>query len=128
MAAPALTAAAAGLGCAYLAVVDPNDPSAPMPMCPTKLVTGLDCPACGGLRMVRALLHGQWSTALRANAFLLLALPLAVVVWARWYRAAARGRRYRWPARPSYAYAIAALAIVWMVLRNLPAWPLHPGL
>jgi hypothetical protein len=43
----AAAATLAVLSCAYLAVVDPADPSAPVPVCPTKLVTGLDCPACG---------------------------------------------------------------------------------
>src|SRR5690348_11375722 len=71
-------------GCAYLATHDPYDPSEPMPQCPFKALTGLDCPLCGGLRMVRSLLTGQWSDALHANALLLVAVPFVVYAWGRW--------------------------------------------
>src|SRR5437868_2535245 len=83
--APAALGVVAVAGCAYLGVEDPNDPNALLPRCPTKMITGLDCPACGGLRMVRALTGGQWSTALHANLFLLVLMPFVVLVWLRWF-------------------------------------------
>lgn len=46
------------------------------PMCIFHRVTGLDCPGCGSLRALHALLHGDLATALRFNAFVVLSLPL----------------------------------------------------
>jgi hypothetical protein len=113
-------------GCAYLAINDPNDPSALMPRCPTKLVTGLDCPFCGGLRMVHDLLHGQWTAAAHANLVLLLALPVLGLYLARGWLPEAVGRLFaRVPGR-AYAIGLVVLGIGWMVVRNLPAFPLHP--
>jgi hypothetical protein len=124
--APALVGLLAVTGCAYLGVEDPNDPNALLPRCPTKLITGLDCPACGGLRMVRALTGGQWSAALHANLFLLLLTPVAVVVWLRWFVSGVTGGSFEPRLSKRTAYALLAVAVVWTVVRNLPVWPLHP--
>jgi hypothetical protein len=113
-------------GCAYLAVQDPNDPNALLPKCPTKLLTGLDCPACGGLRMVRALITGHWSAAVHANLFLLVLTPVVLVVWARWLVSGLTGGTFQPRLSKHTAYVLLAVALVWMVVRNLPGWPLHP--
>ncbi len=130
LSAPWLAPAAIGLlavaGCAYLGVEDPNDPGSVLPRCPTKLITGLDCPACGGLRMVRALTGGQWNAALHANLFLLVLTPFAVAVWLRWFVAGLTGGAYQPRISRRTSYALLAVALVWMVVRNLTAWPLHP--
>ncbi len=113
-------------GCAYLAINDPNNPSALMPRCPTKLVTGLDCPFCGGLRMVHDVLHGQWAAAAHANLVLLVGLPILGLFLARGRLPDAVGRLFaRVPGR-SWAIGLVALAVVWTVVRNVPAFPLHP--
>ena len=113
-------------GCAYLAVNDPNDPSALMPRCPTKLVTGLDCPFCGGLRMVHDLLHGQWAAAAHANLVLMLALPLLGLLLLRpWWPSSAERTFDRIPGR-AFAIGLVVLGVTWMAVRNLPAFPLHP--
>ena len=112
------------LGLGYLAIANPHDPSVVMPKCPTKLLTGLDCPGCGGLRMTHDLLHGDLVGAAHSNLFLLLMLPVvALLLW--------RGTRARWqgmPLRlaPAVGYAILAVALVFTVVRNLPGWPLPP--
>jgi Protein of unknown function (DUF2752) len=113
-------------GCAYLGAENPNDPGSLLPRCPTKMLTGLDCPACGGLRCVRALTTGQWSAAVHANLFLLVLLPIAVVVWLRWLVAAATGASYRPALSKRASFALLVVAVLWMVVRNLPFWPLHP--
>jgi hypothetical protein len=123
---PVAIGAAAAAGCLYLVFADPRDPHALMPTCPTKWVTGLDCPACGGLRLVHALLHGRLTEVVHDNLFLLLALPVALVLYVRWLQAAAAGRRYSLPISRNAGLAILALAAFWAVLRNLPFWPLHP--
>jgi hypothetical protein len=118
----AVACALAGLG--YLAVADPHDPRTLMPVCPTKLVTGLDCPACGTLRLVHDLLHGNMRAALHDNLFVLICSPLLLYLLWRQVRAAHRGEKAPVP-RP-LAYGLAGAAFVWMIVRNLPGWPLTP--
>ena len=58
--APVSVAVAAAAGCLYLQWQDPSAPDAMLPRCPTKMLTGLDCPLCGSLRCVRALTRRGW--------------------------------------------------------------------
>lgn len=88
------------------------------PRCPSKLLTGYDCPGCGTLRALHALSHGDVAAAWRFNAALFFALPAAVVFFIgdrprapRWASAAAHWR---------YSPVILLAAIVlWTVFRNL---------
>ncbi|HET8970459.1 MAG TPA: DUF2752 domain-containing protein, partial [Candidatus Nanopelagicales bacterium] len=78
---------------AYFAVVDPNQPGH-FPACPLRATTGLDCPACGGLRAVHALCHGELGTALDQNLLVtVVLLPLAVISWLLWLWRSRPGRR-----------------------------------
>jgi len=108
---------------AYVAIADPHRPGTLLPRCPTKLITGLDCPACGGLRLAHDLLHGDLEAALHDNPFLLLCSPaLAVLLW--------RGRKGRAAGSEAVpdrvAYTLAGAALAWTVVRNLPGRPLKP--
>lgn len=109
----------------YLYLVDPHDGSAAMPACPTRLVTGMDCPACGGLRAAHDLLHGDPVAALGHNLFLpLAALVLAVPVGASllaWLRGRSR------PLPRTLVAAVLVAAVVFVVVRNLPGSPLAAG-
>ena len=117
-----LGAGALGLGVLYVGIVDPHRPGALFPLCPFKLLTGWNCPACGGLRMTHDLLHGDLSAAVVDNVFLLVGLPM-LGAWWLWRR------RHRRPAFPPAAIAVVAVAaIVWTVVRNLPGFPLVPTL
>jgi Protein of unknown function (DUF2752) len=109
---------------AYLAVVDPHRPQALLPPCPTKLLTGLDCPACGGLRLVHDLLHADLSAAVHDNPFLLFSSPiLAFLILRNWQN----HEQVPVPEIPvRVAVGLAATAMAWMVLRNLPGWRLKP--
>lgn len=118
----ALGAVVALIGAAlgYIGVVDPHRPDAVFPVCPFRLLTGWHCPACGGLRMIHDLLHGELAAAVADNAFLLLGIPLlaAWIVLAR-----RRGR----PPSPTPTLAVLTVAtLAWTVLRNLPGFPLLP--
>jgi hypothetical protein len=42
----------------YVGLVDPHNTNSIYPLCPFKLLTGWNCPFCGGLRMAHDLLHG----------------------------------------------------------------------
>ncbi len=104
----------------YIGLADPHRPGFLFPGCPFKALTGLDCPACGGLRMTHDLLNGDLGAAVVDNLFLLLALPL-LTVWL-----AFRWRRGR-PLMPAPAtFTLIVAAAVWTVLRNWPGFPLVP--
>jgi uncharacterized protein (DUF983 family) len=105
---------------AYVGFVDPHRPGSLFPACPFKLLTGLNCPACGGLRMTHDLLHGDLAAAAVDNIFLLIGLP-ALLAWilVRW-----RSERPIFTV-PAIA-VIAVLVISWTVIRNVPGFPLVP--
>ncbi|WP_055749068.1 DUF2752 domain-containing protein [Frankia sp. AvcI1] len=117
--------AAAVAGLTYLAGHDPHDPSTVMPGCPIHRATGLDCPACGTLRATYDVLHGRWAAAGHDNVFVLACAPLLAGLLARQARAV-RDDRYA-PLPAPLAYGLGGAALVWMVVRNLPGWPLTPG-
>lgn len=105
----------------YLGFVDPHRPGAVFPPCPFRLLTGWNCPGCGGLRMTHDLLHGDLAAAVADNVFLLLGIP----VLAGWI---ALSRRRGQPISPLRAVAfITIAALLWTVVRNLPDFPLTPG-
>ena len=127
---------------AYLAFVDPNE-AGHYPLCPTKALTGLDCPGCGGLRAVHSLTHGDLLGALNHNALVvLIVLPVAVALWVRWLVLAWRGDEQRsvdrtgakppgtafWPrlsslSSPRVLYPLLVLVVVFTVGRNISAVP-----
>jgi hypothetical protein len=120
---PALGAGALLVGAVgYVGLVDPHKPDSVFPMCPFRLLTGWNCPACGGLRMVHDVLHGDLAAAISDNVFLLVAIP----VLAGWVVLRRRSGK-SWLSLPAAAtFVIATLA--WTVLRNLPGFPLVPTL
>lgn len=104
----------------YIGLADPHRPGSVFPPCPFKLLTGWNCPGCGGLRMVHDLLHLDLSAAVTDNVFLLVGLPLL----AGWVLSRRRQGRPVFNA-PAIA-VIAVCAITWTVIRNLPGFPLVP--
>ncbi|MCB1289993.1 DUF2752 domain-containing protein [Mycolicibacterium sp.] len=116
-----LTSGALGLGAlAYVGLVNPHQPGSLFPPCPFKLLTGWDCPACGGLRMTHDLLHGEFSAAVVDNVYLLIGLPL-LAVWSLW-----QARRGRPVLSPVLLVMLVVTATAWTVVRNLPGFPLVP--
>lgn len=118
-------AALLGGGCLYLWAFSPHDSSSVYPICPTKLVTGLDCPGCGALRMGHDLLRGDLVAAAHDNAFLLGLLPMLLGYggWLAWQRSRGRAPGMPWRA----IIVITVLAIIWGIVRNIPGFPLVPG-
>ncbi|OBA90641.1 hypothetical protein A5662_22850 [Mycobacteriaceae bacterium 1482268.1] len=107
-------------GLTYVGLVDPHRPGFVFPACPFKLLTGFNCPACGGLRMTHDLLHGDLAAAVVDNIVLLIGLP-ALLAWVL----------VRWrTGRPIFTMpvigVIVVLAVTWTVVRNLPGFPLVP--
>jgi hypothetical protein len=107
---------------AYVGLADPHRPGSLFPPCPFKLLTGLNCPACGGLRMTHDLLHGDLAAAVVDNVFLLIGLP-ALALWVLW-RVKQGQRAFTLPA----IVVMAVAAIAWTVVRNMPGFPLVPTL
>ena len=104
----------------YIGLVDPHRPGAVFPFCPFKVLTGWNCPACGGLRMTHDVLHGNLPAAAVDNIFLLVGLPL-LALWAGW-----RLRRGEAVFSAPVLMVLGVAATVWTIVRNLPGFPLVP--
>jgi hypothetical protein len=107
---------------AYVGIADPHRRGSVFPPCPFKLLTGWNCPACGGLRMTHDLLHGDVSAAVVDNFFLLTGLPL-LLAWLLW-----RWRTQRPLMDGVVCTVLVVAAVAWTVVRNLPGFPLVPTL
>src|SRR3954454_23127478 len=84
-------AGAAGLGAlisggvAYTLLMKPTmaGASAP-PTCLVKLLTGFDCPGCGGTRAAWYLLHGDIPAAAHHHAMMVFATPFLAYLYVSW--------------------------------------------
>jgi Protein of unknown function (DUF2752) len=106
----------------YVGLVDPHKPDSVFPVCPFRLLTGWNCPACGGLRMVHDVLHGDLAAAITDNIFLLVGIPML----AGWILLRRRSEKSLLPI-PAVATVLIAM-VAWTVVRNLPGFPLVPTL
>jgi hypothetical protein len=124
LAPPLAVAAGAGACCAGILWADPTTPGGPSPVCPTKALLGIDCPGCGGLRMVYSLLHGDVPAALHYNALSFVVVLLFVWSTLAWAVGRLRGRpvdswlHWRWT-----PLGFGVVFVVWFVVRNLPFAP-----
>ncbi|WP_074320059.1 DUF2752 domain-containing protein [Mycobacteroides abscessus] len=125
LAAPVAVGAVAVAGCAAIWLGDPTTPGGVLPVCPFKALTGLDCPACGGLRMVYSLMHGDVLAALRYNAVALVALGFLAVCFVAWTRSRWRGAADWNPPwlRGWVASIILVVFAAWFVIRLIPIAP-----
>ena len=115
---PLRAALGVGAACVGLALWNPGDDGTPL--CPTALLTGLDCPLCGGLRAVGTLGRGDLLRAADHNILVVVAVPLVVLWWVLWWRADRAGReapRLRVPAAAWIALGVVAVAFT--VARNV---------
>lgn len=118
-AAPVAVGAVALAGAGVLAFGDPGAVSAVWPGCPFRLLTGLDCPGCGGTRAAIALLNGQVLRALDHNVVTVVLMPVLGWGWWRWLKA--RMRRGSLPTvPPRWSMGLAVVLTVFWVLRNVP--------
>jgi hypothetical protein len=106
----------------YVGPVDPHNENAIFPACPFRLLTGWNCPACGGLRMTHDVLHGNLAAAINDNVFLLIGIPML----AAWILLRRHRQKSVWPL-PAVVTVITA-TVAWTVLRNLSGFPLVPTL
>lgn len=113
----------AGLGVAAAVALHARDPhrSGAWGFCPFRILTGWDCPGCGGLRAVNDLTHLDLVPAASSHLLLVLALPVLAVGWLVWLRAAATGRPLppiRWTALRTTL--LLGVVLGFTVLRNTP--------
>ena len=96
------------------------------PVCLFHQMTGLNCPGCGGTRAAYALLHGNVHAALRDNALFVLLLPVVALrgAWLAGKKSIGKPVGQFLPAfLPAKSlWVLLAIAVVFTVLRNLPAF------
>jgi hypothetical protein len=127
---PSWLAPLAILGCigaafGYVLANDPSDQQRdPLGPCAFKLLTGLDCPGCGGTRMVWFLLHGNLGQAARHHLVAFIAVPVLAYAYVAW--ALKRGFNVTIPTKRIPGIVVGGYFAVWLafsVLRNLPWEP-----
>lgn len=120
LAAPLGSLAAAVAAFGYVGAVDPNE-AGHYPVCPFLHLTGLFCPACGGLRSAHAVAHGDLAAACGANVLAVAGYAAAAVFWVYWTVRAARGLPTAGP-RPQavHVWVLGGLLLLFTVVRNLP--------
>lgn len=91
------------------------------PKCPFLLATGYECPGCGSQRAVHSLLHFNIGTALKYNAFMVLAIPYIFLgIYLQYF-----GGKKRFPGVEKFffgrwaAVVLLAVIIAYWILRNL---------
>jgi len=124
------TLAAFAVGVALLELFDPAT-SGVFPPCPFRYLTGWYCPACGSLRAIHQLLHGNLRAAWALNPLTVALLPFLTYGLASSALFELRGRGLPQPfLRAVWIRALCAAIILFGIARNLPMHPfdlLAPG-
>jgi hypothetical protein len=90
------------------------------PRCAFYMLTGLQCPGCGGLRAAHAILHGDFSAAFHYNELLTLLSPVALCLGSfaairKWQRKPVP----HWLANPAWLWIFLSMALAFAIARNL---------
>ena len=124
VAGPAAVVGLATVGCVGIWFADPTTPGGPSPVCPTKLLFGIDCPGCGSLRAIYSLLHGDVRAAIGYNAVGVACIALLLWAFGAYCIGLWRGRRVRsWQHHRWAAVTLLVIVCVWFVVRNIPVYP-----
>lgn len=91
-----------------------------MPQCAFRSLTGWECPGCGSMRALHALLHGHPLEAISYNYFLAVSVPiLALIAYTGLSRSSRALRWSRWVYSPAMIATLLVASIVWTVVRNI---------
>lgn len=94
------------------------------PLCPFRLLTGLQCPGCGTTRALHEIVHGHFWAAFMLNPLLLIASPFLLWAFLRYSVIAMQGAMPRKNALPApYIYAIFLVVVGFWIFRNTPYYP-----
>lgn len=118
----AATLAFAGMGAAAVLFFFDPAKSHFYPVCMFHLLTGLYCPGCGATRAGYQLLHGNFLTALHDNALFVAALPALAARGVWFWKRKISNQPVRFFIPPYALWIFLAVALLFVVLRNLPAF------
>lgn len=91
-----------------------------MPQCAFHSLTGWECPGCGSMRGMHALLHGHPLEALSYNYFLIAIIPaLGLVAYTGMSHSPRALRWSRWVYSPAFIAALLIASVLWTILRNI---------
>lgn len=94
------------------------------PLCPFRLLTGLQCPGCGTTRALHEIVHGHFWAAFMLNPLLLIASPFLLWAFLRYSVIAMQGAMPRKNALPAtYIYLIFFVVVGFWIFRNTPYYP-----
>lgn len=88
------------------------------PQCPSKLITGYDCPGCGSQRALHAILNGDIKAAFHYNAFLFIAVPFLIIYAFANFYSRKFPHLYRFVNSATVAWTCLVIIILWWILRN----------
>lgn len=88
------------------------------PKCPSKLITGYDCPGCGSQRALHALLNGDLDAAFHYNAFLFIAVPFLIIYAFVNFNSTKFPRLYKFLNSATIAWTSLVIIVIWWILRN----------
>lgn len=110
-------------GAAYLYLFEPGR-SGFFPLCPFRLLTGLQCPGCGTTRALHEIVHGHFGAAFMLNPLLLIASPFLIWAFLRYTIIVMNGGMPRRNALPApYIYAIFFVVVGFWIFRNTTFYP-----
>ncbi|WP_148223406.1 DUF2752 domain-containing protein [Segniliparus rotundus] len=124
MAAPVAVGALGLAACVGMWFAHPETPGGPIPPCPLRQLFGIDCPGCGGSRMMWYFMHGDVPQALHYNAVALVIVLALAYAWFTWLMQRWRGVKLpTWHDKLWAGLAFCAVIPLWFVIRNLPFVP-----
>lgn len=120
LAAPVGVAAVAVTAAAVLHFRDPHSAGS-YGVCPMYALTGLWCPACGGLRAVNDLTNLDIGAAVSSNALIVPLIAVLVIAWIGWTVRRWKGTRDRMIVlRPTVTIVVLGVLVAFTVVRNTP--------
>lgn len=97
---------------------DPSDAGF-FPPCPSKWLTGYDCPGCGTQRALHAFLHGDMAGVIHYNAMLVVGVPLVLTIFASNMLRERYPRFHRFMNSNLIIALAAVITVFWTIYRNL---------
>ncbi|MBT2268711.1 DUF2752 domain-containing protein [Rhodococcus erythropolis] len=120
LAAPVGVAAVAVTAAAVLHFRDPHSAGS-YGVCPMYALTGLWCPACGGLRAVNDLTNLDLGAAVSSNVLIVPFVAVLVIAWIGWTVRRWKGTRDRMIVlRPTVTIVVLGVLVAFTVVRNTP--------
>jgi hypothetical protein len=92
------------------------------PVCVFHALTGLNCPGCGMTRALYALLHGNFTLALKDNALFVTSLAMMAIWGVHFIFRKLKNQPTTFDVSPKFLWTFLVVAFVFAVVRNLPGF------